>query len=418
MAIQQRGSWNNGVVASNGGLLGQLQSLLAHADGVCSVLPCARIEGISKRLKPNSPRPDLQQGSSLQCGLFDGLVPHQTSGSTPGRSPSALLHQRPNSAGPPRGSTGLREPGPPLASRQVPSDSVERQKKELEDELERDLKLLAEERKEGLHRIDWQLAEAVEALHADMARKTNERISRHKEVLAGLEGSSTATSSTARMQASPRPATQPPPPASSRHEASARHRGPSTGSSNGGSEDDGAPGVWNQLVSFFWRAGIAGEDAGAAIGGWGTTGAASGTSGWPAIQGGSAGSPIAGSAQASRHASREPVARSNLGPLQWRGDESSQWSLPLQRGSPPEQGAAQRGFSRTLEHGLPRSAASSAGAGFTPLPHGRLAAAGHRPGSPQGFGPPPRGRFSPPSSAKQLPLPPPPAPLPWAAEVR
>lgn len=64
---------------------------------------------------------------------------------------------------------------------------LERRKQELDAELENDLKRLAAERKEGLYKLDWELAEAIEALHDETARKANDRISQHREVLDEIE---------------------------------------------------------------------------------------------------------------------------------------------------------------------------------------------------------------------------------------
>jgi len=120
----------------------------------------------------------------------------------------------------------------------------EARKKELEDELKRDLERLAEERKEGLHRIDWQLAEAVENLHAETVEKANKRIQTHKQVLAELEDSavpsrlsSMAESTTARSE-----------------QVSPRSNADASGSVSSASEsDEEEAGVWNHVVGFFNR---------------------------------------------------------------------------------------------------------------------------------------------------------------------
>lgn len=67
---------------------------------------------------------------------------------------------------------------------------LERRKKALQDELDRDIARLAEERRAELHRIDRELAEAIEKLHAETARKTNERVQKHQKVLEELAKSS------------------------------------------------------------------------------------------------------------------------------------------------------------------------------------------------------------------------------------
>eukprot|EP00928_Gymnodinium_smaydae_P038259 TRINITY_DN26424_c0_g3_i2.p1 TRINITY_DN26424_c0_g3~~TRINITY_DN26424_c0_g3_i2.p1 ORF type:complete len:378 (-),score=57.99 TRINITY_DN26424_c0_g3_i2:67-1200(-) len=66
-------------------------------------------------------------------------------------------------------------------------EDLEIAKRELDQELASDLERLANERKDRLTRLDWELAEAVEALHEDTGRKAQERIAAHREVIAALE---------------------------------------------------------------------------------------------------------------------------------------------------------------------------------------------------------------------------------------
>lgn len=73
------------------------------------------------------------------------------------------------------------------SSRAPQHNLLEARKKELQEELDNDLKQLDSERKEGLYRLDWELAEAIEALHARHAERANEKIRQHKEYLAEME---------------------------------------------------------------------------------------------------------------------------------------------------------------------------------------------------------------------------------------
>eukprot|EP00931_Biecheleriopsis_adriatica_P025875 TRINITY_DN157_c0_g1_i1.p1 TRINITY_DN157_c0_g1~~TRINITY_DN157_c0_g1_i1.p1 ORF type:complete len:356 (-),score=74.13 TRINITY_DN157_c0_g1_i1:66-1013(-) len=114
------------------------------------------------------------------------------------------------------------------------SFDVEATKKELEEQLQRDLHRLAEERKEGLHRIDWQLAEAVENLHAETVQKANDRIQMHKKVLADLDKGVVPSMHSRPGQASPR-------------------SGDDSVGSSSESEEEEQPGVWSNMVGFFNR---------------------------------------------------------------------------------------------------------------------------------------------------------------------
>lgn len=122
------------------------------------------------------------------------------------------------------------------------SVSLERRKKELEEQLQRDLERLAEERKEGLHRIDWQLAEAVENLHAEAVEKAQERIQLHKQAVAQLEGRSVLPRDFSMAESTT---------AHSEQESNDHDR--SAASSQSESEDEEEPGVWNDMVDFFHR---------------------------------------------------------------------------------------------------------------------------------------------------------------------
>jgi len=122
------------------------------------------------------------------------------------------------------------------------SVSMERRKKELEEQLQRDLERLAEERKEGLHRIDWQLAEAVENLHTEAVEKAQERIQLHKQAVAQLEGRSVLPRDFSMAESTT---------AHSEQESNDHDR--SAASSQSESEDEEEPGVWNDMVDFFHR---------------------------------------------------------------------------------------------------------------------------------------------------------------------
>lgn len=64
---------------------------------------------------------------------------------------------------------------------------LEARKKEMQTELDHHLKQLDSERKEGLYRLDWELAEAVEALHARHAERANNVIRNHKQTITMME---------------------------------------------------------------------------------------------------------------------------------------------------------------------------------------------------------------------------------------
>lgn len=64
---------------------------------------------------------------------------------------------------------------------------MEVRKKEMKAELDAQLIQLDSERKEGLYRLDWELAEAVEALHAKHAARANKMIKSHKETVSQME---------------------------------------------------------------------------------------------------------------------------------------------------------------------------------------------------------------------------------------
>lgn len=120
---------------------------------------------------------------------------------------------------------------------------VDVKKQELEAQLQQDLERLAEERKEGLHRIDWQLAEAVENLHAETVRRANDRISKHQQVLANLERKrQLSRSHSAHSQRSG---------ADSEAESGEEARHGSGANSLAHSEDEAEePGVWDSIVTF------------------------------------------------------------------------------------------------------------------------------------------------------------------------
>lgn len=119
---------------------------------------------------------------------------------------------------------------------------MERRKKELEEQLQRDLERLAEERKEGLHRIDWQLAEAVENIHTETVEKAKERIQLHKQAVAQLEGRSVLPRDFSMAESTT---------AHSEQESNDHDR--SAASSESESEDEEEPGVFNDMVDFFHR---------------------------------------------------------------------------------------------------------------------------------------------------------------------
>jgi len=64
---------------------------------------------------------------------------------------------------------------------------LEARKKEMKTELDHHLQQLDSERKEGLYRLDWELAEAVEALHARHAERANNVIRNHKQTITMME---------------------------------------------------------------------------------------------------------------------------------------------------------------------------------------------------------------------------------------
>mmetsp|Transcript_18108 Transcript_18108/g.31743 ORF Transcript_18108/g.31743 Transcript_18108/m.31743 type:complete len:374 (+) Transcript_18108:51-1172(+) len=140
-----------------------------------------------------------------------------------------------------------KAPSEPSASSSSQSYK-EARKKELEDELKRDLERLAEERKEGLHRIDWQLAEAVETLHAETVQKANQRTQLHKQALAQLENASFDGSVPSRLSSMAESTT------ARSEQVSPRSHADGSGSVSSASEsDEEEPGVWNHVVGFFNR---------------------------------------------------------------------------------------------------------------------------------------------------------------------
>lgn len=156
----------------------------------------------------------------------------------------------------------------PMGCESASTGNVETRKQELEAALQRDLERLAEERKEGLHRIDWQLAEAVENLHAETVERANQRIKQHKDMLANLENHSQSTEPR-HFGANQR---MPPNGFSSQTNAQGRNRfgtnsdvvagssGEDATSSGGGSEDD--PGVWDHLLNLFQKTGVGADGGG------------------------------------------------------------------------------------------------------------------------------------------------------------
>jgi hypothetical protein len=66
-------------------------------------------------------------------------------------------------------------------------DLLEARKREMQAELDADLKQLDSERKEGLYRLDWELAEAIEALHERHAQRANQKIQQHKQFMAEMD---------------------------------------------------------------------------------------------------------------------------------------------------------------------------------------------------------------------------------------
>lgn len=102
---------------------------------------------------------------------------------TPGRAWSGSRQWRAEGKADP----STRPAGGSSSSREVGKAKDDSWRDELEAELESDLQRLAKERTDGLHRLDWELAEAMESLHAETARRANERIARHRAALAELE---------------------------------------------------------------------------------------------------------------------------------------------------------------------------------------------------------------------------------------
>eukprot|EP00411_Alexandrium_monilatum_P018552 CAMPEP_0175243952 /NCGR_PEP_ID=MMETSP0093-20121207/31840_1 /TAXON_ID=311494 /ORGANISM="Alexandrium monilatum, Strain CCMP3105" /LENGTH=393 /DNA_ID=CAMNT_0016538057 /DNA_START=145 /DNA_END=1325 /DNA_ORIENTATION=- len=194
------------------------------SDPVCDVIPCMR---------PN--RPHLRSRSWVQS-------PSSSSSS------SSLPVWRSGPLG-----FGPSVPASPRC--------IEARKKELEEDLKRDLAKLAEERKEGLHRIDWQLAEAVEALHAETVQRAKDRINRHNQVLAELErhavgrGASPPSSPTEAQVGSG---------FSSQSVVVEEEEVMSTWSSGRASED-AETGIWDRVVGFFRPADGGGAAPGAPL---------------------------------------------------------------------------------------------------------------------------------------------------------
>jgi len=159
----------------------------------------------------------------------------------------------------------------PLSQQDIQNE-LDRKKQELEDELKTDLRRLADERRESLHRLDWELAEAVEELHADTARKANERISQHKEVLAELEermrGGEVFSKEQVDLIVSGRaslPAQGHSNPTSHCNSRSGSDPGSGEGSgeegsSNGDGSDDDEPGMMGRIANFFQQGGVSCHD--------------------------------------------------------------------------------------------------------------------------------------------------------------
>ncbi|CAE8648082.1 unnamed protein product, partial [Polarella glacialis] len=145
---------------------------------------------------------------------------------------------------------------------------MEARKKELQDELQRDLERLAAERKEGLHRIDWQLAAAVEDLHAETVQKANDLTARHQQMLAEMErqtagsayqspaGSARSRASSAGAESTTAQSEQ----ATGRSSGGASGHG-STSSRASSDDEDEAPGVWNHVVGFIQKVQKVGGDS-------------------------------------------------------------------------------------------------------------------------------------------------------------
>jgi len=115
------------------------------------------------------------------------VPPPPPSTSPRGRSSSNPSQQwSPSHAGSPSGGPPPPQPkGPP--QREPPQSELEARKRMLQAELDDELKRLDADRKQNLYKLDWQLAEAVEALHEDHATQANDRIRKHQQVVAELE---------------------------------------------------------------------------------------------------------------------------------------------------------------------------------------------------------------------------------------
>lgn len=215
----------------DGSFIGYVQSWLSNGDQVCDVIPCNRGGALSESrswLPRTSPQPMLSYTPTVNT----------------------------------RNTVSAKEPRMPQP---VSPRELEAKKKELEEDLQRDLARLAEERKEGLHRIDWQLAEAVEALHAETVQRAKDRIRQHKEVMAELERHQQRT-----QDLSPalemRSTGDCSPTSSNSRSRHALLEGGSFSSSGGGSDDE-EPGVWDQVLRFFQRASGTSRARGSSSGG-------------------------------------------------------------------------------------------------------------------------------------------------------
>lgn len=67
------------------------------------------------------------------------------------------------------------------------SQSVEDKRRSLQEQLDTDMQALERDRKRGLSKLDFELADAVEVIQLETVRKANEKVRLHREALAALE---------------------------------------------------------------------------------------------------------------------------------------------------------------------------------------------------------------------------------------
>lgn len=154
--------------------------------------------------------------------------------------------------------TSKNSPSRQLSHHLPPSEQIlQARKKEMQDDLDKQLKQLDSERKEGLYRLDWELAEAIEALHAKHADRANKMIHQHKETINLMEkraqaGEELTPESLQRMR--PPPAQAPAPvraPQPMHHQEYVEESEYSEETASESEEESEEEGIFSQIVSMI-----------------------------------------------------------------------------------------------------------------------------------------------------------------------